>query len=119
MLRPVPSDRIILARKAEPSAAVAARVLKAREVQNRRFSGEAISVNAEMNNKQIEHFCPLSEECLGMMSKLMTRLGLSMRAYFRIIRVARTIADLEGSGGIDVTHLVEAAGFRFLDRQKY
>lgn len=117
ILRPVPSDRIIGSRKAEPSAAVAARVLKAREIQNRRFRSEQISVNAEMNNKQIERFCPLDGECLETMSRMMTRMGLSMRAYFRIIRVSRTIADLEGSADICVEHLVEAAGFRFLDKQ--
>lgn len=117
-LRPVPSDRILLARKAEPSAEVAARVMEARCVQARRFRGGSISVNAEMNNKQIERFCPLSDGCMEMMSMLMNKMGLSMRAYFRIIRVARTIADLEGASDIAAAHLVEAAGFRFLDKHR-
>jgi len=125
-LRPIPSGRIIGSRKAETSSAVASRVQAARAVQLRRFAAENAAnpdrtptlVNAEMNNRQIERYCPLSEECLSMMSRLMDRLGLSMRAYFRIIRVARTIADLSGSPDIRVEHLIEASGFRFLDRQK-
>lgn len=113
---PVPGHAILGAPKAEPSSAVAARVLRAREVQGRRFAGSGIRTNAEMTNKLIERFCPLSKDCQEMLVKLMDKLGLSMRAYFRIIRVARTIADLAGSPDITVAHLTEASGYRFLDR---
>lgn len=116
-LKAVESSKIVGAGKAEPSSAVAARVRKAREVQKCRFAGESINCNAEMNNKLIEKYCPLSPACRETLSRLMDSMKLSMRAYFRIIRVARTIADLAGSEDIRVEHLSEAAGYRFLDKQ--
>ena len=116
VVRQVPGSQIIGAPKAEPSAAVAARVLRAREVQRRRFEGCGILTNSEMTNKLIERFCPLDAHCQEILSRLMEKLGLSMRAYFRIIRVARTIADLAGSPDIKPEHLSEAASYRFLDR---
>ena len=116
-LHSVESSKIVGSRKSEPSSEVAARVLKARITQKLRFAGETINVNAEMSNRQIEKYCPLSPECQETMRKMMERMNLSMRAYFRIIKVARTIADLEGSEDIRSAHLVEAASFRFLDRQ--
>ena len=114
---PVPGNAIIGAPKGESSAAVAARVLRAREIQRQRFRGAGIQTNAEMTNKLIERYCPLDDACQAVLVKLMEKLGLSMRAYFRIIRVARTIADLAGSPVITPTHISEAAGYRFLDRQ--
>ena len=115
-LRSVESSKIVRAKKAEPSEAVAQRVLKARIAQKHRFASEQITTNAEMSNKLIEKYCPLGQECLETMEKIMTGMKLSMRAYFRIIKVARTIADLEGADDIKVPHLLEAASFRFLDR---
>ena len=115
-VRQVPGQLIIGAPKAEPSAAVAARVLRAREVQRRRFQGSGILTNSEMTNKLIERFCPLDADCQDILARLMEKLGLSMRAYFRIIRVARTIADLAGTVHIMPEHLSEAASYRFLDR---
>lgn len=103
--------------KRETSAAVAARVMAAREVQQKRFEAEEISTNAEMSNRQIEKYCPLSQECLDVLSRICSASGLSMRAYFRIIRVARTIADLAGSTDIRPEHLLEASGYRILDKQ--
>ena len=116
-VKSVPADRIFRAQKAESSEAVAARVLKARIAQKHRFARESISVNAEMSLKQIERHCPLNEACRTTLENLMTKMGFSMRAYFRIIKVARTIADLEGADDIRPAHLLEAASFRFLDRQ--
>ncbi|MBO7117882.1 MAG: ATP-binding protein, partial [Bacteroidales bacterium] len=104
--------------KPEASAQVAARVLAAREVQRHRFRADTILTNAEMNNKHIEKYCPLDEECTATMTRLMENMSLSMRAYYRIIKVARTIADLEGSEVLRPVHLAEAASYRFLDKQK-
>ena len=70
-----------------------------------------------MSNRDIERFCPLSDTCRETLERLMTKMGFSMRAYFRIIRVARTIADLEGAEDIRPEHLLEAASYRFLDRR--
>ena len=116
-MHPVPAERIARAQQAEPSEAVAARVLRARRVQERRFAAEGISTNAAMNNKQIGRYCPLTEACRTTLENLVARMGFSMRAYFRIIKVARTIADLEGADDIRPAHLLEAASYRFLDRQ--
>lgn len=111
--------RMIGARsEAESSAAVASRVMKSREIQRRRFDGEGILTNSAMGRKQIERFCPLDENCSEALLGIMEKLGLSMRAYFRIIRVARTIADLAGEESIRREHIAEAAGYRFLDRRQ-
>ena len=101
------------------SAEIAERVLRAREVQRARFaaSGEDIFCNASMNNRQTEMFCPLSQDCKALLERLIERMGLSARACSRIIRLARTIADLAGSQNIHPEHLSEAASYRFLDRQ--
>ncbi len=111
---------IITRRRTRPeaSAQVATRVLAAREVQRRRFRADTILTNAEMNNKHIEKYCPLDEECSATMTRLMENMSLSMRAYYRIIKVARTIADLEGADVLRPSHLAEAASYRFLDKQK-
>lgn len=103
-------------RRSDSSEVVAGRILAARKVQKQRFTEENITTNAEMNNKQIERYCPLCAECRETLGKIMERMNLSMRAYFRIIRVARTIADLAACRDIRPEHLIEAAGYRFLDR---
>ena len=116
-LHTVDSSKLIRPVKGEPSSAVAERVLKARIAQKHRFAAEPISTNAEMTNRHIERYCPLSTECRETMISIMDRMKLSMRAYFRIIKVARTIADLAGQDEISPANLLEAASFRFLDRQ--
>jgi magnesium chelatase family protein len=116
-MHPVPADRIVRAQKAEGSTAVAARVLQARQRQKQRLEGSGAATNAAMDIKQTERFCPLDEDCRKTLENLMVKMGFSMRAYFRIIKVARTIADLEGARDISPAHLLEAASYRFLDRQ--
>lgn len=116
-MHPVDSKMMLSKQKGESSAAVASRVAKARQIQKERFASEPIFTNAEMDNKQIEKYCPMSEGCRTALEKIMTRSRMSMRAFYRIIRVARTIADLDGSENILPGHIVEAAGFRFLDKQ--
>lgn len=116
-LHPVDSSRMLSGRKGEPSAAVAERVLKARIAQKHRFATEEIFTNAEMTNAHIEKYCPLSKPCQEALEKIMDKMQLSMRAFYRIIRVARTIADLDGAEDIKPGHLAEAASYRFLDKQ--
>lgn len=105
-------------RQEESSAAIAARVAKARAVQAARFAGTDIFTNAAMGSRHINQFCVLSEECRKTLEKILERMGLSARAYTRILKVARTIADLAGEPDIQPPHLLEAAGFRFLDRRR-
>lgn len=100
----------------DSSSIVAERILRAREIQRERFRDEDINTNSEMNNRLMEKYCPLDPDCMELMQKLMSRGRFSMRAYFRIIKVSRTIADLEGSASIKPGHLLEAAGYRFLDK---
>ena len=116
-LHPVETSALVRGGKAEPSEAVAARVLKAREIQRRRFEGSGIFCNAEMSSKQLEKFCPLSEKCKDLLENIIDRLGLSARAFTRIVKIARTIADLAGTAQILPEHLSEAALYRFLDRR--
>ena len=116
-LRKVDPKKLVQWKKAEPSAAVAARVLAAREIQRKRFEGEGIFTNAAMNNKHLEKYCPLSEECRILLERIIDSMGLSARACTRIIKLARTIADLAGAEDILPEHLSEASAYRFLDKQ--
>lgn len=118
-MSPVDTKRLIERPKSESSAVVAARVAAARRVQKERFRGEGISTNAEMNNAQMEKYCPLSDDCKNLLEKIIDRLGLSARAYSRIVRISRTIADLAGEKDILPVHISEAAGYRFLDRRNF
>jgi len=116
-MHPVETSALIRGQKAEPSAAIAARVLKAREIQRRRFAGSGIFTNSEMNSRQLEQFCPLDEDCKQLLEQVIGRMGLSARAYTRMIKIARTIADLAGTPHIRPEHIAEAASYRFLDRR--
>ena len=115
-VRPVPPGEILHRRGGERSAAVAARVAAARELQKDRFRGEGIMTNAEMNTEQIQRLSRMEKDSLKLAGILMERQQLSMRAYFRIIKVARSIADLAGSETIKEEHVLEAASFRALDK---
>lgn len=117
-LAPVPPSSIAAKGKGETSAAIAERVSAARRIQQERFAGENISTNAQMNNRMVREYCPLDKESAAALTRLVDKLGFSMRAYFRIIKVARTIADLEGRETIGMEQLMEAASYRFLDREK-
>jgi magnesium chelatase family protein len=100
----------------ETSEAVRARVVKARERQLRRFQGEKIYCNAQMSSRQIRKYCNISVDCERLLESAMTRLGLSARAHDRILKVARTIADLEGAESLSTAHVSEAIQYRSLDR---
>lgn len=116
-VHPVQTTALVRGGKAEPSADIARRVLAARVIQRKRLEGSGIFTNAEMSSKQMERFCPLNEDCKQLLEKLIDKLGLSARAYTRIVKIARTIADLAGSEHIAPEHLSEAASYRFLDRR--
>lgn len=116
-MRKVDPKRLVEWKKAEPSSAVAARVLAARKIQRKRFEAEGIFCNAAMNNRQIEKYCPLSAECKQLLEKLIDSMGLSARACTRIIKLARTIADLASAPDILPEHIAEASSYRFLDKQ--
>ena len=116
-MRPIDPKMLVERRAEESSAAVAARVLAARELQKDRFAEEDIFCNASMNNRQIEKYCPLSPDCKQLLEKIIEHMGLSARACTRIIKLARTIADLASSPDIRPEHISEAASYRFLDKQ--
>ena len=116
-LHPVDTAKLVRRVKSEPSEAVAARVLAAREIQARRLAGTGLFTNAQMNGPLLEKLCPLSAACNDLMEKLIDKMGLSARAYTRIIKIARTIADLAAEADILPAHIAEAASYRFLDRQ--
>lgn len=93
-----------------------AQVSAAREIQRRRFTGTRTRQNAHMGPRQIRAHCPLDHECQNLLKASMAELGLSARAHDKILRVARTIADLDSSERITATHLHEAINYRMLDR---
>ncbi len=115
--RAINPRQLVERQASESSAEIAARVLRGREIQRERFCGDGIFCNAAMNNRLIEKYCPLSLPCRELLEKIIERMGLSARACSRIIKLARTIADLSGVPSILPSHIAEAAGYRFLDKR--
>lgn len=103
--------------KGELSENIRARVNTARRIQLRRFEGSEITSNSQMTAEMTRRFCVMSDNASAMLKASFDRLGLSARAYDKILRVARTIADLDGSELIDVKHIAEAIQYRSLDRK--
>ena len=115
---PVPFEKLSEERKGEGSKIIRERVTKAREVQTQRFrETEHVHYNAQMSVKQIREYCKLDSSSLSLLKSAMERLNLSARAYDRILKVSRTIADLEGVEEIKDSHLSEAIQYRSLDRE--
>lgn len=94
-IRPVPAELLVHRKPGESSAEVALRVLAARKIQSERFKGHNIFVNAEMSGELLRQFCPLDDECSEIMKKMAARTGISARAFSRVLKLSRTIADLE------------------------
>ena len=99
-------------RLGESSSTIRARIETARQVQRERFSNTTLRSNADMHPAQVRQYCALDEPCRGLMRAAMNQLQLSARAYHRILKLARTIADLAGSESISTTHLAEALQYR-------
>lgn len=115
---PVAFTELSKASLSESSAQIRARVIAARNIQKIRFSAEThIHCNAQMAPTQLKKYCSLSAESNALLENAMNRLGLSARAYDRILKVARTIADLEEAENIETHHLAEAIQYRSLDRE--
>lgn len=100
----------------DSSGTIRQRVIKARRLQSKRFEGQRIYCNAQMNNRQIRSHCELNAESGTMLEKAVDKLSLSARAYFRILKIARTIADMSQSRYICAEHISEAIQYRTLDR---
>lgn len=96
----------------ENSHTVRERVQKARDIQNKRYKGSAIASNAELTNKTVKMYCHLSDDCISLLRQAVATLGLSGRAYYRIIKLSRTIADLDNKDIIQPNHIAEALQYR-------
>jgi len=114
---PVPFEKLSDERKGEPSIIIRERVIQSRGIQTDRFQElEHIHYNAQMGVRQIRKYCKIDAASLELLKSAMERLNLSARAYDRILKVSRTIADLEASEAINGTHISEAIQYRSLDR---
>lgn len=117
---PVPFEKMADVRPGEPSAVIRERVVRARQVQQQRYAQvPGVYCNAQMTSRLLSLYARPDERSLALLKGAMTRLNLSARAYDRILKVARTIADLDGSESIQSAHLAEAIGYRNLDREDW
>ena len=114
---PVEFESLASSEPAEPSSAIRARVDRAREVQNQRYEGAGVTCNARLPSALLHEVCVLTPAASGLLQRAFDRLGLSARAYDRILKVARTIADLDEADAIDTGHISEAVQYRSLDRK--
>lgn len=114
---PVEFNSLSSSEKAESSAEIKKRVDKVRKIQNERFKGTSISCNAKITSALLREVCPLDDNAKSVLNKSFDVMGLSARAYDRILKVSRTIADLDGSEVIKTPHILEAVQYRSLDRK--
>ncbi len=114
---PVDYDDLTSKSEGEPSADIKVRVNKAREIQTERYKNSATTCNARISDAEFEKYCQISREADELLKNAFETMGLSARAYNRILKVARTIADLSGSENIELTHVAEAVQYRSLDRK--
>ena len=104
-------------KKEESSEAIKKRVNRARQIQYNRYQKEGIYTNSQLTPKLIEKYCRLDTQCQNLLENAFNKLGLSARAYSRILKVARTIADLEEKENIEIKHIAEAIQYRNLDKK--
>jgi magnesium chelatase family protein len=117
---PVKFEELSNERTSESSEAVRSRVIKARKIQEKRYASfPELHTNAQMSSKLLRQFCQINSAGQQLLKNAMDKLGLSARAYDRILKVARTIADLEESEHIETSHLAEAIQYRSLDRENW
>lgn len=116
---PIPFKELSDKSLAETSQKIAERVREAREIQAKRLKKHNINTNALMSGRLIREYCELDSNCLNLLKNAVEKLGLSARAYDRILKVSRTIADLDSSLKIESMHIAEAIQYRSLDRQKW
>lgn len=114
---PVDFDKLSDETRGESSAEIRKRVEAARKIQQERLKGTTANCNAQMNSAMTREFCKASDKAMSMLQMAFDRLGLSARAYDKILRVSRTIADLDNSEIIEATHIAEAIQYRSLDRK--
>lgn len=119
-IEPVAFDAMADRAPAESSAAIRERVVAARRIQQERYRDlPGIHCNAQMNSRLLHEYAWPDEEGMAKLKERMTRLNMSARAFDRILRVARTIADLDASATVRTAHIAEAIGYRSLDRASY
>jgi magnesium chelatase family protein len=117
---PVSFNELTSEHKTEKSIHVRERVITARNIQQERFKEiEGMHSNAQMGGKEVQEICIISDAGRNLLKKAMEKLNLSARAYDRILKVSRTIADLAGSDEIKIEHLAEAIHYRSLDRENW
>jgi len=114
----VPYKDLRTTRPGTDSASMRQRILKVRELQRKRYEGLPMSTNSDLSGRHLDRFCSLGEAEHGFLEQAVKRLGLSARAYTRVLRISRTIADLEGAETLHTGHLAEAINLRTLDRER-
>jgi magnesium chelatase family protein len=119
-IMPVAFDEISSAAKGESSAAIRQRVVTARAIQARRYADEpGVHCNAQMTPRLLSRHVSLDSKAMAMLKRAMEKFDMSARAYDRILKVARTIADLDGSEAVNAAHVNEAISYRNLDRSTW
>ena len=114
---PVDFEKLSSKVPSESSAEIRKRVNAARKIQQERLKGTGVSCNAKMDSALTREFCRPTVEAMSTLEKVFEKLGFSARAYDKVLRVARTVADLEGSDVIEASHIAQAVQFRSLDRK--